>query len=395
MLDCGERLRRYYQKNIVTGNIHDFLDEEEPVIVTVTTVIFQLLNSNVTADTWPAKWNATTQELVYEWLHVMNFIRSILSIKMLPHRSTNIGHYELELVWDVTDPHVRRNIKYANLKNSMDSYFRGRPVGQRLGNMMPRNDPGDSVRDLEVSITNMFSSWRDIHMKQRNCFCSAFEESETLMVAVSTDEVISLNATNKRTIEETRNQIERDLDPLSRKGLKIKTVDASGMYRKESGKRANLLVLYFDQSDEISDGESINYMLTSVKRGIPLKRHGIQLKHPERLQWKVCLFFFSSLALQKQRQQQLVGFGANHNYTLVNLRLNIIYKGTAQKFHDTVNQLKSKLIANFRESVIFNELTYFCRFREKTQMTLHFFIEANRVLSDATESNGRFRAVWE
>ncbi|TPP61735.1 hypothetical protein FGIG_12454, partial [Fasciola gigantica] len=106
-----------------------------------TTVTFQLLNSNVRADTWPAKWDATTQKLVYKWLRAMNYIRSILSIKMLPYRSTNIGHYELELVWDVTDPHVRREIEYANLKNSMDRYFRGRPVGQRLGNMMPRSKP--------------------------------------------------------------------------------------------------------------------------------------------------------------------------------------------------------------------------------------------------------------
>ncbi|TPP56387.1 hypothetical protein FGIG_07439 [Fasciola gigantica] len=139
------------------------------------------------------------------------------------------------------------------------------------------------------------------------------------------------------------------------------------------------MVLYFDQSDKISNDRRIKYTLTNVKRSISLTRHGIQLKHPERLQWK-------------------------------DLRLNIICNGTDQMFQNIVNQLKLKihhcsvdsllplyikLIANFRESAMFNELTYFRRFGEKTQMTLHFFMDVNRVMSSATESSGRFRAVWE
>ncbi|THD22307.1 hypothetical protein D915_006862 [Fasciola hepatica] len=350
MSDCQERLTSYYRREMTSDSAYDFLDKEKPVTVTVdtrihrvfeTSVTFQLLNNRtmVMAHPWPEKWNDITRRLLFQWLYARDHVLSLLAVKMLQHRSKSCGLYELGLVWDVTDHQVGTVTDVANLKVSLEYHFKRRPLDAQLGNMTQKTDEEEG----------------------KQCYCSKFEMSKTLVVSVSTDEDISLNVSDTRSISETQNQIEQDVKSFGSKRFKIRKVDATGVYNKEIGKRTNLLILYFNQSDEIPNDESIKYILTYIY--ILLTRYGIPLKHPERLQWK-------------------------------DFSLNIIIDGTVQVFQNTVNQIKTKLSNivsqdNFKQNAQFNGITYFRRFGEKTQMTLGFFIDIFSVMSGDPELGRR------
>ncbi|TPP56607.1 hypothetical protein FGIG_05649 [Fasciola gigantica] len=153
------------------------------------------------------------------------------------------------------------------------------------------------------------------------------------------------------------------LKSFGSKGLKIRKVDATSVYNKKIGNRTNLLILYFDQSDEVPKDQSIKYILTDIIGSISLTSFGIPSKHLERLQWK-------------------------------DFSLDIIINGTVQVFQNTLNQIKTKLSDivsqdNFKQNAQFNGITYFRRFGEKTQMTLGFLIDIYSVMSGDPELGRR------
>ncbi|TPP56606.1 hypothetical protein FGIG_05648 [Fasciola gigantica] len=111
-------------------------------ITAETSVTFQLLNNRimVMAHPWPEKWNDMTRRLLFQWLNARGHLRSLLKVKKLQRRSESCGLYELELVWDVTDPQVGTATDVANLKRSLERHFEHKPLDAQLGNMMQKSE---------------------------------------------------------------------------------------------------------------------------------------------------------------------------------------------------------------------------------------------------------------